>query len=1137
MDEEALKYSYDLFVKDGYKDSFDDYKTLISTDKDALQYSYDLFSKDGYKDNIDDYKTLLGVGGTNPAEKKNDNTALSSGGGSSELPKTDTYSSAFAGRQQAAIGAMGTEQPKPYTTSQVAVERKKKVELNPTLKGAAQTYKDYKAANENLRNAQMDLTAGLQGEKDVIQTDVLGKPVAIQGSITEQKIKGLKENVDLAKANKQAAKESLIKVSPAFKDKNIDIVAELQKDNTDVEETVIPQAVEKIKFVEDISDLEDNLKANGQTLDDWSKYVDTEAPKEFLDDKQRALFDVIKTGDEGKIKTATDLYYKDIDDQISQIDKDITALSVGKFDTAVDVPQRVADLKKQKQDLIDSKAGALQPEQALKIVAGIDSSFDVVDKMLKDIPPMQRARLLFDKLYADKIKEQAKFGKDMSDTKAIGTGFGAVTERNRLRDIDQALKVLASVVFLNQKPDMEQSGWTRFGRGVWNSMVGDVTGVTLPKKEDIGDKVTSLMAQATVDENITPQLRESIKKTTPDIPDQAIDMGAYITSILPSYGAMGAVAKGARLPALFRIGFNNVGKYAPLVGRIAPQLTRMTTEGVTSKLTGLAMDDQDELTFWGRFGGQGFTELLDKSPFGKLVSKAIGKMGVKETPDFLKVLGRVHKQGVGETGSESIEEAYTIYQNSDTFEDFKKNIRRFVDNPSEGLLFLGGTYLMGAGLGGVSPNISKKFYTAADKAYNDLPPNEKQAFDSFVKDVNQGQEDAVMEVVLKTVDKIPNKVVDGLVTDLNTAVEELGKTEVGEDGYEVKIGDTVYQGNTAQDLQNDIDDAQSLLAIYKGEQDNRTQNGITIEETETPPIAEADQGDVELAKPEAGVGVEGEYTPTGIEEVKTEEIIPERVQTEAAEILPQEGEVKETVGDIQVSETTKKINSETPIIEDKSILKTSGLPELEIVSSKEASPALEAEIGGDKGGIDKEIRTIPIQEYNVDINNRSKQVAEQIKENGWIEPLIVSYDKNGEVYIVEGQHRAAALKELGYDKAPVVVIYDKTTDIGKSIEQKLAPTINEQQTTESPTTDTVDTGTVENAPTETAIPTEQIKELKKGGTKRQAALESIDKPQVKEVAKKLTQPKFFDTIYDKIDTDDPMLLELQEKLGFKKICK
>ena len=73
----------------------------------------------------------------------------------------------------------------------------------------------------------------------------------------------------------------------------------------------------------------------------------------------------------------------------------------------------------------------------------------------------------------------------------------------------------------------------------------------------------------------------------------------------------------------------------------------------------------------------------------------------------------------------------------------------------------------------------------------------------------------------------------------------------------------------------------------------------------------------------------------------------------------------------------------------------------------------------------KNIRSIPIQEYDVPSNRRSKQVAEQIEENGWIEPLIVSYDKSGNVYIVEGQHRASALKELGYDKAPVIVIHEK----------------------------------------------------------------------------------------------------------------
>ena len=136
--------------------------------------------------------------------------------------------------------------------------------------------------------------------------------------------------------------------------------------------------------------------------------------------------------------------------------------------------------------------------------------------------------------------------------------------------------------------------------------------------------------------------------------------------------------------------------------------------------------------------------------------------------------------------------------------------------------------------------------------------------------------------------------------------------------------------------------------------------------------------------------------------------------------LPQQKGVGEVDG------IAKILEEETPILSTPKTLSTKGLPNLDIVPSKEASSALESEIGGDKGVINKDIRTIPIQEYDVTENNRSRQIAEQIQDNGWIEPLIVSYDKNGDVYIVEGQHRAAALKELGYDKAPVVVIYDKT---------------------------------------------------------------------------------------------------------------
>ena len=40
MNPEALQYSFDLFSKDGYSGSIEDYKSLISTNDEALNYSF-----------------------------------------------------------------------------------------------------------------------------------------------------------------------------------------------------------------------------------------------------------------------------------------------------------------------------------------------------------------------------------------------------------------------------------------------------------------------------------------------------------------------------------------------------------------------------------------------------------------------------------------------------------------------------------------------------------------------------------------------------------------------------------------------------------------------------------------------------------------------------------------------------------------------------------------------------------------------------------------------------------------------------------------------------------------------------------------------------------------------------------------
>ena len=61
MNEEALQYSFELFSKDGYEGSIEDYKELIGSNKEALDYSYSLFSGDGFDGDKSKFSELVGV--------------------------------------------------------------------------------------------------------------------------------------------------------------------------------------------------------------------------------------------------------------------------------------------------------------------------------------------------------------------------------------------------------------------------------------------------------------------------------------------------------------------------------------------------------------------------------------------------------------------------------------------------------------------------------------------------------------------------------------------------------------------------------------------------------------------------------------------------------------------------------------------------------------------------------------------------------------------------------------------------------------------------------------------------------------------------------------------------------------------
>jgi len=103
MNEQALNYSYELFKKDGYTGTLDQYKQLISSDKKALDYSYNLFKNDGYSGSVDDFNGLISpmAVAEEPVKKKEDSISTSSVDGSTnspeKIPQVLGYSDPFAG--------------------------------------------------------------------------------------------------------------------------------------------------------------------------------------------------------------------------------------------------------------------------------------------------------------------------------------------------------------------------------------------------------------------------------------------------------------------------------------------------------------------------------------------------------------------------------------------------------------------------------------------------------------------------------------------------------------------------------------------------------------------------------------------------------------------------------------------------------------------------------------------------------------------------------------------------------------------------------------------------------------------------------------------------------------------------------
>ena len=78
MNEEALRVLFGLAQGDGYRKSFNEFKTLMSENSEAVSTMYVLAQRDGYKKSRGEFNTLVGFEAQPEKPKKKDETVSTS---------------------------------------------------------------------------------------------------------------------------------------------------------------------------------------------------------------------------------------------------------------------------------------------------------------------------------------------------------------------------------------------------------------------------------------------------------------------------------------------------------------------------------------------------------------------------------------------------------------------------------------------------------------------------------------------------------------------------------------------------------------------------------------------------------------------------------------------------------------------------------------------------------------------------------------------------------------------------------------------------------------------------------------------------------------------------------------------------
>jgi hypothetical protein len=668
---------------------------------------------------------------------------------------------------------------------------------------------------------------------------------------------------------------------------------------------------EEKALVENITGLDNFAKEQGITRNQLTSTIKDFASEEFLPIEGQAIYKIdkefekvsknatpeqLKKYQEDRNK-AKDIVYNKFDTDIKDLNELVTK---GKLD-GIDVSKEEAELRKLKA----AKNNILQtPQQAVDKILKTNPSLTRMDKLLEGKTPEQKLNTLYDGLAMEYYALGKKLGYSFKDIKegnfGVKTfmGYGDLNlglpgdgnisgeDRKRFVELRSQLKTLAPVVILNKQPSGKEDNVLNIFSNAFTSQLSPALAAQTQTYQQEAGVISNFLNQAQVD--INPEAQAKLDKSLEDY-----GIGGFAAQTLGSTAGilapavLGGMAVGNGIRAL---GYSRYT--APLADFLVnTKAGQAITAGASYAAGGrIIPNSKDEMNFGSGFIGEIATML--PSPLKKL-APALNKLFGKYGSDAARIITK----GVSETGQETAQSLYQIYESTPEGQSVFDSIKQQFGDPSDILKFAISTFIMGGAMGG---GADFGMHQANIDAVNQLSPDERAVYDTFTGEQRAKANTDILNIAKEQAPEVPTENLQKQADNTNEAITKLTtELESPETSYSIDVDGIKYEGTSKEDLQSDIDYLSNLNGIINDELYARN-----TQETETPTDTEQVQ---QQPIAEEGVGVEGAVVPEAdnfVSNLKDDEDVTITVATldeVPAKFKDRAIESKERTADVQKS--------------------------------------------------------------------------------------------------------------------------------------------------------------------------------------------------------------------------------------------